>query len=63
MEEIKIKNRTNKKIDESDKKIDESDKKIDEGNKKTEQKNIVTKLYPAYVSEYPIDELIHYLHR
>ncbi len=41
----------------------ENIKKIDNSNKKIEHKNIVTSPYPAYVSEYPLEQLIHFLHR
>lgn len=50
MEEIKVKNQEKKEI-------------IKIEIKDITQKNIVTSLYPAYVSEYPIEQLIHYLHR
>jgi hypothetical protein len=56
MEENKIKNQEKKEINEINEKEEEEIKVI-------KQKNIVTTQYPAYVSEYPIDQLIQFLHR
>ena len=57
MEEIKIKihNQEIKNITEI--------KNIKETKNTKETKNIITSPYPSCVSEYPIDQLIHFLHR
>ena len=54
MEENKIKNQEKKEINE---------KEEEEEIKVIKQKNIVTTPYPTCVSEYPIEQLIHFLHR